>query len=253
MEIEVLGKSNAWPDAGGACSGYLVRDDDFTLLVDCGTGVFAKLRARQRFDAVDAILLSHLHPDHYLDLIPYSQALRFAPAVKHPRLPLFGPPGTAELLRGLAAVGAGEQLDAAFELHEYDPAAELALGPLSLRFAAVPHFIETYACRIAAADGSSFTYGADCRFNRELIDLARGSDLLLVEATLGAAAPPPAGGGHMTARQAGETGQLAGVHSLLVSHFSDTLDQAVLASAAAEGFGGAVTLASEGRILRLAN
>ena len=80
MRITVLGKSPAWQDAGGACSGYLVEEDDFALLLDCGNGVFSKLRRHRDYVDVDAVLISHLHADHFLDLVPFSYALMLCAA-----------------------------------------------------------------------------------------------------------------------------------------------------------------------------
>ncbi len=84
MRITVLGKSPSWQDAGGACSGYLVEDGGTRLLLDCGNGVFSKLRQRVDYTELDAVLISHLHADHFLDLVPYSYALdlRSAPAAR---------------------------------------------------------------------------------------------------------------------------------------------------------------------------
>src|ERR687889_626942 len=79
MRLTVLGKSPSWQDAGGACSGYLIEEDDTVVLVDCGNGVFAKLRERIDYVDVDAVVISHLHADHFLDLVPYSYALTYAP------------------------------------------------------------------------------------------------------------------------------------------------------------------------------
>src|ERR687894_167319 len=75
MRLTVLGKSPSWQDAGGACSGYLIEEGDTAVLVDCGNGVFAKLRERIDYVDVDAVVLSHLHADHFLDLVPYAYAL----------------------------------------------------------------------------------------------------------------------------------------------------------------------------------
>ena len=82
MRITVLGKSPSWQDAGGACSGYLVEEDGFSLLLDCGNGVFSKLRHYCDYVDLDAVLISHLHADHFLDLIPLQlrARLRAAPA-----------------------------------------------------------------------------------------------------------------------------------------------------------------------------
>ena len=79
MRLTVLGKSPSWQDAGGACSGYLIQEGDTTVLIDCGNGVFSKLRERIDYVDVDAVVISHLHADHFLDLVPYAYALTYAP------------------------------------------------------------------------------------------------------------------------------------------------------------------------------
>src|SRR6478609_3192777 len=79
MRLTVLGKSPSWQDADGACSGYLLEDGETCVLVDCGNGVFSKLRRYRDYGAVDAVVISHLHADHFLDLVPFSYALTYAP------------------------------------------------------------------------------------------------------------------------------------------------------------------------------
>src|ERR1700742_1403641 len=97
LRITVLGKSPAWQDADGACSGYLVEGGGVRVLLDCGPGVFAKLRRYADYDAVDAVVISHLHADHILDLVPFASGLRYAPR-EHPghRPRLLAPPGGRE-------------------------------------------------------------------------------------------------------------------------------------------------------------
>ena len=79
MRLTVLGKSPSWQDAGGACSGYLIEDGGVAVVLDCGNGVFSKLRRFRDYTRVDAVLISHLHADHFLDLVPFSYALTYAP------------------------------------------------------------------------------------------------------------------------------------------------------------------------------
>src|SRR2546428_2679830 len=79
MRLTVLGKSPSWQDAGGACSGYLVEGRDTAVVVDCGNGVFSKLRRFRDYTAVDAVITSPLHADHFLDLVPFAYALTYAP------------------------------------------------------------------------------------------------------------------------------------------------------------------------------
>ena len=108
MRITVLGKSPAWQDAGGACSGYLVEEDGYALLLDCGNGVFSKLRRYRDYVDVDAVLISHLHADHFLDLIPFSYALSYAP--RQQPVAVAGWPGTDSPARPQlhAPMGAGD-------------------------------------------------------------------------------------------------------------------------------------------------
>src|SRR6185436_12614693 len=110
VRITVLGKSPAWQDAGGACSGYLVEAGDRCLLLDCGNGVFGKLRAARDFTRVCAVVISHLHADHFIDLVPYAYALAYshqARAAGH-RPVLYAPPGARETFRRITGAWQAE-------------------------------------------------------------------------------------------------------------------------------------------------
>jgi len=246
VELTVLGKSPAWHDAAGASSGYLLRDQDCTLLLDCGAGVFGKLRATCDYTEVDAVLITHLHPDHFFDLVALGCALRYSPRAPLPRPALHVPPGARDQLRRMSAMWSDpEDFERAFEVSEYDPAGSLAIGSLTVRFVPVPHFIPTFALALTGADGRRFTFGADCRFNDELVEFARDADLVMLEATSAEPWPGP-DVGHMTAREAGELARRAGAGRLIVTHFSDEFDRAWVDAEASAGFGAAVELAAEG-------
>ena len=249
MRLQVLGKSPSWPDAGGACSGYLVEHGDFRLLVDCGSGVFSKLRAVTDFRALDAILITHLHPDHMLDLVPFSFGLKYSgrPAT---RPQLHAPPDSRRVFRRMSAAwDAVELIDDVFELREYTASDELRIGPFAARFCEVPHYVPSFACELSMEAGR-LTFGSDCGPSDALVDFAKDTDLLMLEATL--AEPGPEGDtGHMTARQAGEIGRRAGARRLLLTHFSDELDAEWVRSEGEAGFAGQVDLASEGATFTL--
>jgi ribonuclease BN (tRNA processing enzyme) len=247
VEITVLGKSPAMPDADGANSGYLIRHADFTLLLECGSGVFGKLRTICDPAEVDAILITHLHADHTLDLYPFSHSLIFhGHAGERPRL--FAPPGSEHAFTTLGKVfGAERQVADAFELVEYDPASELSLGPLTVRLSEVPHYVPAWACDIACEDGRRFTFGADCGPNDAIVELGRDTDLLMLEATEGA--EPHSGDGfrgHLTAGEAGELGRRAQARRLLLTHYSDTLDVDAVREAGEKGFRAPIEMAAEG-------
>jgi ribonuclease BN (tRNA processing enzyme) len=260
VQITVLGKSPAWQDADGACSGYLVQHEDYVLLLDCGNGVFSKLRQHVDYVDVDAVLLSHLHADHFLDLIPYSYALTYAPrqqpvpvggwpGTDDPARPrLFAPHGSVEMFRHIASCWGNEGLiEDAFALEVYEPWDEIEAGPFRIRFCEVPHFCTTFAVEVSGNGSGRFTYSADCSPNDELVEFARGTDLLLIEATL--PRPERTGKrGHLTPSEAGEHGRRAEAKRLVITHFSDELDSEWAREAAADAFGGPAELAREGAV-----
>jgi ribonuclease BN (tRNA processing enzyme) len=259
LQVTVLGKSPSWQDAAGACSGYLAQEPGANVLLDCGNGVFSKLRRFCDYVDVDAVVISHLHADHFLDLVPFSYALRYAP--RQQPVPVAGWPGTAdparprlylpagggELLRHVVGSwGHDDLIDTAFAVHEYAPGDVLSLGPLTVRFCEVPHYVATFAVELSC-NGARFTYGADCRPNDQLVRFASDTDVLLIEATL----PRPERDGtrgHLTAHEAGEHGRGAGARRLVLTHYSDELDPELMRAEAADGFGGPVDMAVEGAV-----
>jgi ribonuclease BN (tRNA processing enzyme) len=257
VRITVLGKSPAWQDAGGACSGYLVEEGDFCVLLDCGNGVFGKLREHRDYVDVHAVVLSHLHADHFFDLIPFSYGLVYAPrqqpvpvhtwtGTSHPARPtLHAPPGSREAFSQVTSVlGNPDLIPSAFDLREYDPSDELEVGPFRVRFHHVPHFAATWAIEFSA-DGKRFTYGADCSPSDQLVEFARDTDLLLIEATL--PRPERTGiRGHLTPGEAGDHGRRAGAKRLVITHISDELGDDWAKAEAEKAFGGPVEVAVEG-------
>ncbi len=265
MHITVLGKSPAWQDADGACSGYLVEEDGGCLLLDCGNGVFSKLRRFRDYVDVDAVVISHLHADHILDLVPYASALTFAPrqqpvpvdrwpGTDNPARPrLYVPEGGRAALRRICG-GAGmreEHVEEAFDLHEYAPDDVLEVGTMRVRFHRVPHYLPTCAVDVSSTNGGGrFTYGADSAPNEELVRFADGTDLLMIEATL----PRPereGPRGHLTPAEAGEHGSKARVRRLVLTHISDELDEEWAQTEASKAFGGPVDVAREGAVFEV--
>ena len=256
MNVTVLGRSPSWPDAGGACSGYLVEDGQTGVLLDCGTGVFAKLRGVRDYAAIDAVVLSHMHADHFLDVVPYSYALTLSPrrrsagAGGRPRLCV--PPGGVDTLRAIGGCwGAPDLVEGAFDVHEYDATGTLAVGRLRVRFAPVPHYLPSHALQLSAVAGSGrFTYGSDHGPTDALCGFADGSELLMLEATL--VSPEPEGPrGHLTAAEAGEHAARVGAGRLLLTHRSDELDWSRARAEAQRTFGGPVDMAREGDVYRV--
>lgn len=263
MKLTVLGKSPAWQDADGACSGYLVTEGDTTVLLDCGNGVFGKLRKYHDYVDVDAVVISHLHADHFADLIPFGFALRFAPrqqpvpidpwpGTDSPARPkLLGPPGSHRFLEDLdGAWSLGKHFEQAFDTSEYDPAGKVEIGPLSITFCEVPHYVTTYAMSVTGSGPGRLVYGADCCPNEALVGFAEGADLLITEATL--PRPERTGvRGHLTPSEAGEHAEKAGAKQLMLTHISDEIDPDWALAEARSTYGGPVVMAREGLELEI--
>ena len=253
MRLTVLGKSPSWQDADGACSGYLLQEGGVSVVLDCGNGVFGKLRRYADYADVDAVVLSHLHADHFLDIVPFSYALTYGPRVQPgggeapPRPRLISPPGGRELFRRVVGAWGKEDLvEQAFAIEQYEANSVVDVGPLRISFKPVPHYIEAYGISVEpAAGGGRLVYGGDSRPAAELVELARGADLFLVEATL--PRPEPNGdAGHMTPEDAGEHARDAGVKRVVITHISDELDHDDAQRRASEAFGAPVEVAAEG-------
>jgi ribonuclease BN (tRNA processing enzyme) len=259
LKITVLGKSPSWQDAGGACSGYLIQTEEANVLLDCGNGVFAKLREHIDYVDLDAVLISHLHADHWLDLVPYSYALTYAPkqqpvpvhiwpGTDHPARPrMIAPPGAIEMFRRVVgAWGNDDLIENAFEINEYAPGDTVEVGDLRATFEEVPHFMQTFAVDLTTNSGSGrITYGADCRPGDEIVEIARDTDLLFVEATL--PRPERTGiRGHMTPAEAGEHARHARAKRVVLTHISDELGDEWAKKEAEEAFQGPVDVATEG-------
>ena len=261
MRVTVLGKSPSWQDAGGACSGYLLEEGGVSVLIDCGNGVFSKLRQFVDYTEVDAVMLSHLHADHFLDLVPYSYALTHAPRQQPVPVPpwpgtdtparprLIAPPGAIDCFRRVVGAWGNEDLiEKAFAIEEYEEASRPRVGPLQVRFQSVPHFTQTFAIRISSASGcGSLAYSADSSPSEDLVRFVAGSDLLIIEATL--PWPEPTGTrGHLTPAEAGRHARDAAARRVVLTHMSDELDATRAREQASEAFGSPVEIAHEGAI-----
>ena len=254
----MLGKSPSWQDAGGACSGYLIQEGDTNLLLDCGNGVFGKLRERIDYTELDAVVLSHLHADHFLDLVPFAYALIYAPkqqpvpvhtwpGTDTPARPrLIAPPGATETFRRVVGSwGNDDLIELAFRVEEYTAGDTVEIDELQASFHPVPHFIDTFAVNLSGGGKGKLTYGADTRPGEEIVEIARDADLLIIEATL--PRPERTGlRGHLTPEEAGEHARRAGAKRVVITHISDELGDDWAREQAERGFGGPVEVAREG-------
>lgn len=250
MRLTVLGSGAACAGDGGNCSGYLVEDSDVCILLDCGHGVASTLVGVRSPDEIDHIFISHMHADHFIDLLP----LRFAvtkdlAGLSQPCGHLHLPPGGRGALAKLleAVCFPGDFFDCVWNVCEYQPGAPMELSDgLQARFAVGVHYIPGWAIRI---DGSSsLTYTGDTAPSNEICELARGSDLLLAEATLDEPELGPVKG-HLTPSQAAELAKAAAVRRVMLTHFWYDADRDVAAQTARAHLDCAVLVAHDGAVI----
>jgi ribonuclease BN (tRNA processing enzyme) len=243
MRLTVIGGCGAFPAAGQACSGYLVEHDGFRLLVDPGYAIVPRLLQVVHADDVDAVLVSHGHPDHCADLNPLLRARTLrddrAPA---PALPVYAPPGALQPVLALDRPG---MLDDAIDLREFDPGEEFSVGPFGVRSWLLPHWVPNAGLRLEA-DGRTLAYTGDSGPSPDLHRLARGADLLLAEASRAREVPADSARYLSSARQAGHLASKAGAGQLVLTHLIPDTDPDDSVLAAAEGYAGPIAVASPG-------
>jgi ribonuclease BN (tRNA processing enzyme) len=213
--------------------------------LDAGTGTLANLQHHIGLDDVGAVAVSHRHFDHFLDLYPFFLArwLRRDPTPL-PKLPLFAPPGMFE-----HALQLEDGLGEIFDVRAVEPGDDFQAGPLRVQTAPMRHPVRTLGMRIEA-NGAVLAYSADTGPTDELVRIAKGSNVLLCEATFldpGEGSPDV----HLSAGEAGEHAARAGAGRLVLTHIWPTNDRSAVEEQARSTFGGPVLLAREGLKIEL--
>jgi ribonuclease BN (tRNA processing enzyme) len=222
VKLTVVGCSPAWPNPGGAQSGYLVEGAG-RLLLDCGPGVLARLRRSEPWPLVDAIALTHFHLDHWGDLVPWIFGASYGAGRGVERPDLWVPPGGTATLAGYGAtMGFGSQLHKVFDVHEYEEGIPFQAAGFELTPVRLLHYQElTFGLR--ASDGrATLAYSGDTAPTPSLSELARGADVFLCEATL-ADPEPPEERGHLSGDEAVAAFEASGAKRLLVIHRPEEL------------------------------
>jgi ribonuclease BN (tRNA processing enzyme) len=250
FELTVLGSAGSHPGVGRLCSGHLVRaaaDPATHLLLDAGNGSTANLQRLVPLTGLDAVVVSHGHVDHCVDLVGVSYALRFDAAVvaSGRRLPVIAAEGVEATLRAVSSREDGTSgLDEVYAFDTVGDGDVRRVGGLTLTFATAIHTVPAVSVRVD--DGEAvLVYSGDSAGGESLVRLARGADLLLCEATwTGEAADHPAGM-HLTAGGAGAIAREAGVGRLVLTHLAGASDPARALAEARAVFDGPVELAED--------
>jgi ribonuclease BN (tRNA processing enzyme) len=239
--LTVLGSCGAFPEPGRACSGFLLEWDGFRLVLDLGYATLPRLLRHCPDGALDAVVITHEHPDHCVDLHGLFR-IRFYGPSSRTRTPLYCPPGVLDRVGGLEP---DADLHAVFDVH--DLPGEYRVGPFALTGLALPHHVPNAGIRLTA-DGLVLAYTGDTGPDPALADLGRDADLFIVEAT-----DRPGGASRhlMTATDAGRWAHNAGARRLLLTHFWPGNDRATTLSAARNEFGGELLAAEEDLVIAL--
>ena len=220
LRLTVLGCSTAAPHEATPAAGFLVQWGDTNLLLDIGQGVVRRLQTVLDPKDLTAIVIGHMHADHFLDLVGLRYLYPWGERAPDP-LPVHLPPGARARLDALADA-VSERVgffDAAFDAVEYDPASELTVGDLRLRFFRSRHYVPAWGVVVEAPDGARLAYTGDTGPSGAVEDAVRDADLLLVEAALRSDRHDDPERGHLTAPEAIALAGSAGARSALLVHF----------------------------------
>ncbi len=252
MKLTVLGRSPARPNPGEACAGYVVEGGGSRVLLDVGPGVVAQLLRRNTPDELDAVVISHMHTDHCLDLVTLRYSYPWIDVAKH-RLLVIVPPGSTAQLAEMA-LGAGYQnfFDKSFIFVEHDGKRPLEIGNLRMEPDETQHYVRTWGFRITATGPDEdparvLAYSADAGPCEALPRLADSADLFLCEAALRSLAEDdsaPQSRGHLLPAEAGRVATGSRSKRLLLTHIPIAVDDGAWALGEARAnFSGPVEIA----------
>jgi len=253
MRLTIVGCSGSYPGPESPASCYLLEAEHtsggdtrtWRLLLDLGNGALGALHRYADPLAVDGVAVSHLHADHCLDLCGYYVLRKYHPTGAQPRIPVWGPPGTAARMARAYDLPADPGMQEEFDFRELGaPGDPVALGPFTVEAVRVEHPVVAFALRVTA-HGRTLVYSGDTAPSPALDRLATGADLLLAEASFRDADDNPPGI-HLTGSDCGRTATGAGVGRLVLTHVPPWHDPADAAEEARTTWDGALDVAVAG-------
>lgn len=241
IQLDILGAGPAYPDRpGSAGASYLVRAGATAVVLDLGQGAFPRLAAALEPSTIDAVLVSHLHPDHFIDLVALRHYLRweFRPD-RHVRV--IGPPGLEQRLDALH-----DEPGFTAATLDVEPIAEtIDLGAMRVDAVRVTHTADSHAFRVSVADGTGLVYSGDCGRAADLEPLLRPGDALLCEVSFGPG-PVPDDAPHLDGPAVGALAARTGVGHVLLTHLQMGYDPVATMAAVGARYAGPIALVEPG-------
>jgi ribonuclease BN (tRNA processing enzyme) len=260
VRCTVVGCSGSLPGPESPASCYLVEAEDATgrtwqIALDLGSGALGVLQRHVGLADLDAVLLSHLHPDHFLDLCGYYVALRFGPDRRDARLPVYGPEGTGRRLAEAYGLPRDSGMGSEMDVRSWRERVPVRIGPFTVTPVRVRHPVESYGLRVEgpAHDGRQrvLAYTGDTDDCPALDDLARDADLLLAEAAFHEGRDEGVRGIHLTGRRAGQVAARTGAARLVLTHVPPWNDADLALREAREVYDGPLDVAMTGAVLEV--
>lgn len=230
MQLSILGCYGPYPPAGGTCSGYLLQEKDCSILLDCGNGVLSRLQNYLAFWQLDAVLLSHLHADHFSDIMimRYGLEMAYKRGLRSEPLLLYAPADPVSEFERLSYKNA-------YNVMSIADSEEIMIGPFRISFRAGIHAVPSLSMRIESPS-AILVYSGDTEYYRGLEDLAAGADLFLCEANYSEADLDAGLPNHLSAAQAAQIAATAKVKRLMLTHHHPERNPDLSLSAAAKHY-----------------
>jgi ribonuclease BN (tRNA processing enzyme) len=252
MNVTVIGCSGSFAGPESAASCYLLEGEHdgrtWRVLLDLGSGALGTLQRYVDPLTLDAVFVSHLHPDHYFDISGLYVMWRYHPGGPRSTIPIWGPKGVERQMARAYGLRREPGMSAEFTFHEYDDQ-PVQLGPFSIRAIRVAHPVLAYGLRVESA-GHVLAYSGDTGPCQSLVDLATGADLLIAESAFVEGGDNPTGL-HLTGKQAGAAAAEAGARRLVLTHIPPWHDPEICLAEAREAFDGPLELAATGSMYLL--
>jgi ribonuclease BN (tRNA processing enzyme) len=244
VELIVLGAGPAYTDRPGATgASYLIRSGEAAILLDLGQGSFPALASRLEPSRLSAMFISHLHPDHFIDLVALRHYLRYEFSPTR-RVTVHAPAGLVKRLDDLHAEPGFAAV--ALDVHDLGPGATRT-GPFGVEAIRVTHTEDSYAFRVTAGPGPGLAYSGDCGRWEDLAPLVRAGDVLLAEASFGPG-PVPEGAFHLDGPAVGRLAAATRPSRVLLTHIQMGFDRAATVEAVRAAFPGEVELVDPGYV-----